>query len=243
MTIILFFYYFCAVHYAILSKELNMKSKLFFFKSLALFGIAMLFTVSGFTQSNSKTNNQLDPCEDPVKVVLVKSNDLDANANAKANAKAVSTNEEKPTPVVTVKSTNVDHSGKSNVQHAKVIIEGKSFTTKEIEVKDSDSPRYIASPKPEYIYGRRVLDEHIVKTAKYPLDAKKDKAQGIVLVQIIVEKDGSFSNPQVISSVHPLLDAEALRVVETLKCFIPGKVNKEPVRCFYQIPIAFEYKK
>jgi len=229
-----------------------MNSKLFSLKSIALLGLIMLFLGSGFAQNNAKAkaNDQIDPCEDPIKVTLVKGTDADANKDAKANTKATTKGNEKaaanndapPPPVVTVKSTNVDNSGESTVQYAKISIKDKSFTTKEIDVSSADAPRYIASPKPEYIYGRRELADHIVRTARYPTEAKKDKAEGIVLVQVIVEKDGSFTNPQVISSVHPLLDKEALRVVETLKCFIPGKVNKEPVRCFYQIPIAFEYK-
>jgi len=191
--------------------------------------------VSGFAQ----TKNQVDPCEDPIKVTLVKS--TNSGDNSGGTAKKSSFESDNPEPAVIVKSTNVDNSGKSN-QYAKITIEGNSFDTKEIEIKDADSPRYVSSPKPEYIYGRRALMEHIAKNARYPEGAKNAKAKGIVMVQVIVEKDGSFSNPQVISSVHPSLDAEALRVVETLKCFIPGKVDKEPVRCFYQIPIAFEYK-
>jgi len=217
-----------------------MKSKLFSFKSLVLFSVSVLFVVSGFAQNDAKAKQQLDPCEDPIKVTLVKS--TNSEGNPVATSSQSSTEEAPPAPTVIVKSTNVDNSGKSNVQYAKISIQENTFTTKEVEINHEDAPHYVSSPKPEYIYGKQALAEHIVKNAHYPADAKKDKAQGIVLVQVVVEKDGSFSNPQVISPVHPSLDAEALRVVETLKCFIPGKVNKEPVRCFYQIPIAFEYK-
>jgi len=223
-----------------------MKSNLFSFKSITLFALVMLFTATGVAQNNAKAKNATDPCEDPIKVTLVKSTDQDANAsaknNAKTNAKTSTSNDTPPPPAVIIQSTNVDNSGESTVQYAKISVKNNSFTTKEVEIKDANTPHYVASPKPEYIYGRRALAEHILKNAHYPTNAKKDKAEGIVLVQVIVEKDGAFTNPQVIKSVHPLLDAEALRVVETLKCFIPGKVDKEPVRCYYQIPIAFEYK-
>ena len=213
-----------------------MKSKLFSSKSIALFCVSMLFVLSGFAQAK----NQVAPCDEIKVVTSVKGDNADGKTNATATG-TQSSSDDAQTPTVIVKSTNVANSGKNN-QYAKITVEGNSFDTKEVEVKDADSPRYITSPKPEYIYGKRALAEHIVKTAKYPTDAKKDKAKGIVIVQVIVEKDGSFSNPQVISPVHPLLDAEALRVVGTLKCFIPGKADKEPVRSFYQIPIAFEYK-
>jgi protein TonB len=145
-------------------------------------------------------------------------------------------------PAIIIKSTNVNNSGESMVQHAEYSVNEKSFSTNEVEINDADMPLYVTSPKPEYMHGKQALIEHVLKNARYPAEAKKDKAEGIVLVQVVVEKDGSFTNAQVISSVHPLLDAEALRVVNTLKTFIPGRINKEAVRSYYQIPIIFEYK-
>jgi protein TonB len=208
-----------------------MKSKLFFFKSIALFGLVMLFVAAVVAQNDVKIVTA--PCEDNPAAVAPKD-----------NVEVKSTNEVKnDTPTVTITSTDRnDPNEKTKTQYANIAMPDKSFTTDEVDIKDAETPHYVASPKPEYIYGKSVLVEHILKNARYPKDAKQDKAQGIVLVQVIVEKDGSFTDAKVIQSVHPLLDAEALRVVNTLSCFIPGKVNKEPVRCYYQIPVGFEYK-
>ena len=208
-----------------------MKSKLFFFKSIALFGLVMLFWAAGVAQSDVKIVTA--PCEDNPTAVAPKD-----------NVQVKSTNEVKnDTPTVTITSTDRnDPNEKTKTQYANISMPDKCFTTDEVTIKDTETPHYVASPRPEYIYGKSVLVEHILKNARYPKDAKKDKAEGIVLVQVIVEKDGSFSDATVIQAVHPLLDAEAVRVVNTLSCFIPGKVNKEPVRCYYQIPVAFEYK-
>jgi protein TonB len=214
-------------------KYINMKSKLFSIKSLALFGLVMLFMTAGIAQNGTKAIIATDPCKD--------SNQVKA-AEAPAEHTIIETNDVKSEQTITITSTDRnDPNEKTKVQYANIAMPDKSFTTNEVDIKNSDTPHYVASPKPEYIYGKRVLVEHILKNANYPKDARKDKAEGIVLVQVVVEKDGSFSDPQVIKSVHPLLDAEAIRVVNTLSCFIPGKVNKEPVRCYYQIPIAFEY--
>jgi len=208
-----------------------MKSKLFFFKSIALLGLVMLFLATCVAQNDVKIVTE--PCEDNPTAVAPKD-----------NVQVKSTNEVKnDSPTVTIISTDRnDPNEKTKVQYANISMPDKCFTTNEVDIKDSDSPHYVASPNPEYIYGKRVLVEHLLKNARYPKDAKRDKAEGIVLVQVIVEKDGSFTDAKVIQAVHPLLDEEALRVVNTLSCFIPGKVNREPVRCYYQIPVAFEYK-
>jgi TonB family protein len=209
-----------------------MKSKLFSIKSIALFTLVMLYMAAGFAQNDTKVQIVTEPCESD----KAKSSDMKEH-----NLK--STNEVQTERTITITSTDRnDPNEKSKTQYANISVKDKSFTTNEVDIKDSDTPHYVASPKPEYIYGKRGLVEHILKNANYPKDAKKDKAEGIVLVEVIVEKDGSFSDTKVIQAVHPLLDAEAVRVVNTLSCFIPGKVDKEPVRCYYQIPVAFEYK-
>jgi len=206
-----------------------MKSKLFSIKSIALFGLVMLFVAAGIAQNNEKVQIITEPCES-------------SKTNPQNEHPLVETNEVKTESAVKITSTDRnDPNEKTKVQYANISIQDKSFTTNEVDIKNSDTPHYVASPKPEYIYGKRVMVEHILKNASYPKDARKDKAEGIVMVQVVVEKDGSFSDPKVIKSVHPLLDEEAVRVVNTLSCFIPGKVNREPVRCYYQIPIAFEY--
>jgi TonB family protein len=213
-------------------KCINMKSKLFFIKSIALFYFVMLFVATGIAQNDAKVQIVTVPCE--------------AKKATAENAKEHNLNETNDVstdkPSITITSTDRhDPNENTKVQYANISMPDKKFTTNEVNIKDSDTPHYFASPRPEYIYGKRYLVEHILKNANYPKDAKKDRAEGIVLVQVIVEKDGSFTDTKVIQSVHPLLDEEAVRVVNTLSCFIPGKVNKEPVRSYYQIPVAFEY--
>ena len=79
----------------------------------------------------------------------------------------------------------------------------------------------------------------LAKNIKYPVECMKEKIQGRVIVQIIVDKDGSIKNPKVVKSVHPLLDAEALRVAGLMPNWIPGKVKGENVACRYTIPMQF----
>ncbi len=82
----------------------------------------------------------------------------------------------------------------------------------------------------------------LAKNVKYPVEAQKDRIQGRVICQYIVEKDGSISSVQVVRGVHPLLDAEACRVIYSMPKWIPGKQRGEVVRVKYTIPIAFTLK-
>ena len=73
----------------------------------------------------------------------------------------------------------------------------------------------------------------------YPADAAKNKVEGRVLVTFVIEHDGSISNVNVVNSVYPSLDKEAIRVVSEMPKWIPGKANGKTVRVKYTIPITF----
>ena len=81
------------------------------------------------------------------------------------------------------------------------------------------------------------LSYHII----YPTMAIEQNIEGEVVVKFVVEKDGSISNPSIESSVHPLLDEEALRVINLVPpIFNPAKQNGRNVRSWYTIPINFK---
>ncbi|MDE6267478.1 MAG: TonB family protein [Muribaculaceae bacterium] len=79
------------------------------------------------------------------------------------------------------------------------------------------------------------LSRHIV----YPAEAVENDIQGTVVVKFIVEKDGKVTDPSIVRSVDPLLDAEAIRVVSELPDFTPGKNRGKPVAVWYTLPIRF----
>jgi len=164
-----------------------------------------------------------------------------ANGVCQNNSNAAGDKEKAPD--VIIKSTNVTPTQTqpyaTHVQAQEISVADKKAIEKEIEIKDDDTPYFSPNEMPAYLDGKRELPNYVARTAKYPAEARRANVQGIVIVQIIVEKDGSITNPQVIQSVHPKLDSEALRVIGTLKGFNPGKQNGEPVRCYYQIPVPF----
>lgn len=91
---------------------------------------------------------------------------------------------------------------------------------------------------PEFPGGTQALMEYIRNNIKWP--DEESSVQGRVIVSFVVEKDGSISNAKVVKSVHPAFDAEALRVVNGMPKWIPGKQNGEPVNTKYVMPVIFK---
>lgn len=79
---------------------------------------------------------------------------------------------------------------------------------------------------------------------RYPLQAIKNKTEGIVLVQFIIEKDGSVSNIKVLKEIGDGCGSETVRVLELLNSmkllWTPGFQGKVPVRVQYTLPVEFE---
>ncbi|GAT64244.1 energy transducer TonB [Paludibacter jiangxiensis] len=83
------------------------------------------------------------------------------------------------------------------------------------------------------------ISEYLQKNVNYPKKALKKGIEGRVIVQMVIEKDGSVIDVQVIRGVNRDLDAEALRVVKAMPHWIPAKENNQPIRCKYTLPVNF----
>ena len=93
---------------------------------------------------------------------------------------------------------------------------------------------------PQFPGGQGELMKYLCNNVKYPAEAQKNKIEGRVIVGFVVDKKGRVVNPMVERSVHPLLDAEALRVIKRMPKWKPGRVNGEPVNVKYRLPITFK---
>ena len=98
----------------------------------------------------------------------------------------------------------------------------------------------IIEAQPSFPGGQTQMLEFISKEVKYPQAAKKDSIEGRVVVSFIVEKDGSINKAKVEKPVHPLLDEEALRVINAMPKWIPGMLNGKAIRVKYNVPITFK---
>ena len=104
---------------------------------------------------------------------------------------------------------------------------------------DEEDVYILVDNSPEFPGGTMGLLEFMRTTIQYPAQARKDTIQGRVLVSFIVNKDGSIVKPEIVKSAHPLLDEEALRMVNEMPAWKPGEQNGVPVRVKYTIPVNF----
>lgn len=95
---------------------------------------------------------------------------------------------------------------------------------------------------PEFKGGNKALMDYLAANLQYPKGAETKGTQGRVIVQFIVNTDGSIDNAKVLRSVDPELDAEALRVINGMPKWKPGTQKGEPVRVKYTVPVVFRLK-
>lgn len=100
----------------------------------------------------------------------------------------------------------------------------------------------IVEQMPMFPGGDRKLMEYLASSIQYPLECKESCIQGRVIVTFVVERDGSISHAKVAKSLDPRLDAEALRVVNAMPKWIPGRQGGVTVAVKYTIPVTFRLK-
>jgi len=120
-------------------------------------------------------------------------------------------------------------------------------TTKNATLEDNKIPEgeeifFIVEKMPEFPGGEMALRQYIANTVKYPETAQENGIQGKVYVTFVVTIDGSVANAKIARGVDPLLDQEALRVVNSLPVWSPGYQKGKPVNVQYTVPINFVLK-
>ena len=98
----------------------------------------------------------------------------------------------------------------------------------------------IVEQMPSFPGGMSALMSWLSQNIKYPVIAAENGVKGRVIVQFVVEKDGSITDVQVVKSVDPSLDKEAARVIKSMPHWIPGRQNGSPVRVRYTVPVTFK---
>ena len=95
---------------------------------------------------------------------------------------------------------------------------------------------------PEFLGGEKALYEYIKNNVNYSELAIKTNIEGTVYVEFVVEKDGSISDVKVLRGIGGGCDEEAVRVVNSMPKWKPGKQRGQPVRVYYTLPIDFKIK-
>ena len=116
-----------------------------------------------------------------------------------------------------------------------------NYASEEVEEDEDEVVFMVVETMPEFPGGQQAMFKFLSENIKYPEDAKKDGAEGRVICQFTVNKDGSISDVEVVrSSGNESLDQEARRVVQSMPKWKPGLQRSKPVRVRYTIPITFK---
>ncbi len=92
---------------------------------------------------------------------------------------------------------------------------------------------------PTFPGGQSELLSYIAKNLRYPTIAQENGTQGRVICQFVVGRDGQVREVTVLRSLDPYCDKEAIRVIQGMPKWIPGKQNGKPVAVKYTVPIVF----
>lgn len=113
-------------------------------------------------------------------------------------------------------------------------------TAQEEDNNDAEDVVQTPEKRPEFPGGTDALFKFLSSNLKYPSDAKKEDIQGRVICQFVVDKDGSVTDIQVLRSVYPSLDREAVRVISIMPKWEPGVQHGKKVKCKFTLPIVFK---
>lgn len=131
----------------------------------------------------------------------------------------------------------------------------KAFKEQVVQVPEppKEEPKPIEQPKPkvdeiftaveqpaQFPGGDAKMMQWLSKNIRYPDIAQQNGVQGRVIVKFVVEKDGKVSSPSIVKGVDKDLDREAMRVVQAMPKWQPGKNNGQPVRSYFTLPVTFK---
>ncbi len=105
------------------------------------------------------------------------------------------------------------------------------------------APSSALDQMPEFPGGMEALNTYLRNNIRYPQEAQKAGIQGRVIIQFIVSKDGSITDAEVVESVDPQLDAEALRLIKNMPRWKPGMRKGQAIKVKQTLPIRFAFTK
>lgn len=114
--------------------------------------------------------------------------------------------------------------------------EGKSG--KEAVISDG-KPMTVVEQMPKFPGGEEAMKKFIGDSLRYPAKAHKEGVQGRVTLRFVVSKTGKIRDATIVRGISPECDAEALRVVNAMPDWIPGKQDGEAVDVYFTLPIVF----
>ncbi len=97
----------------------------------------------------------------------------------------------------------------------------------------------VVEEMPEFPGGMAKLMKYFSDNVRYPVVAAENGIQGRVICQFTVWKDGTIRDIVVVKGVDKALDKEAVRLIENMPNWKPGKQRGKAVSCKYTVPVSF----
>jgi TonB family protein len=110
------------------------------------------------------------------------------------------------------------------------------------DVKTESKPFEILEKTAEFKGGMNKLYSFIGNQVQYPIRCMEANIEGVVILEFVVETDGSISNVRTRTKHKscPEMNAEAIRVIKmTSRKWTPGSIGDRPVRSQYRLPVRF----
>ena len=132
---------------------------------------------------------------------------------------------------------------KSNKTICQSIGQGSKTTFMINDTNDEEVVGLIRADDPPLFKGKPAEEDfrnYVNENLQYPQELSTSTIIGKVYVEFLIDTDGSIIDAKVLRGLHPLLDAEALRVISSSPKWTPGKQRGKPVKVKYQFPVNFK---
>mgnify|MGYP001199901704 FL=1 len=139
------------------------------------------------------------------------------------------------------KKSNYNHKNKT-LSDTIVITESCYIIVQDTNENDSNSIYEVVEQMPQFHGGDKELFKYLNNSINYVNQGGGmcyNQITGRVICRFVVEKDGSIGQVEVVRSLEPSMDKEAVRVIRSMPKWIPGKQDGKPVRVWFLLPINF----
>ena len=114
---------------------------------------------------------------------------------------------------------------------------------KKYKTADGEEVLTVCDELPIFPGGMQKLFQYLGENIQYPEEAQKNEIEETIILAFFILKDGSVSEIKVLKGENELLKKEAIRVVEAMPKWTPGKQKGEPVNVRYVLPVSFKLNK
>ncbi len=225
------------------SEKANLEDKRFIFKEIG-FVVVLLVVLGAFELGVSESNTAVSRgdvvAEDDVEMVEVTREEQPEPEPPKPELPEPPQSED----ITEVEDPEEDQSAmmKANDDDVNKEVQPQDYGFGE-EEEIEEKVHIRVEKMPGFPGGMGALIKFIGENLDYPQDAADLGVEGIVVVKFVVNKHGKAVNPEILKSVHPLLDKAALDVVAKLPTFEPGEQAGEKVPVYFNLPVQFKLGK